>query len=46
MFGAGRATAMKLAADLKTDLTRVPRRALRRVVEYAMGQALRLASRL
>ena len=46
VFGAGRATAMKLAADLKTDLTRVPRRALRRVVEYAMGQALRLASRL
>ena len=46
VFGAGRATAMKLAADLKTDLTRVPRRALRRVVEYAMGHALRLASRL
>ena len=46
VFGAGRATAMKLAADLKTDLTRVPRRTLRRVVEYAMGHALRLASRL
>jgi phytoene dehydrogenase-like protein len=45
VFGAGRATAMKLAADLKLDLTRAPRRALRRVVEYAMSRAMRLAAR-
>jgi phytoene dehydrogenase-like protein len=46
VFGAGRATAMKLAADLKMDLTRIPRRALRRVVEFAMSRAVRLASRI
>jgi phytoene dehydrogenase-like protein len=46
VFGAGRATAIKMAADLKMDLTRIPRRALRRVVEFAMGRAFRLASRL
>jgi phytoene dehydrogenase-like protein len=45
VFGAGRATAMKLAADLKLDLTRAPRRALRRVVEFAMSRAMRLAAR-
>jgi phytoene dehydrogenase-like protein len=45
VFGAGRATAMKVAADLKVDLTRAPRRALRRVVEYAMSRAMRLATR-
>jgi phytoene dehydrogenase-like protein len=45
VFGAGRATAMKLASDLKLDLTRVPRRALRRVVEFAMSRAMRLAAR-
>jgi phytoene dehydrogenase-like protein len=46
VFGAGRATAIKLAADLKVDLTRVPRRVLRRAVEFAMSRAFRLASRL
>jgi len=46
VFGAGRATAMKLAADLKMDLTRVPRRALRRVVEFAMSRAVRLVARI
>jgi phytoene dehydrogenase-like protein len=46
VFGAGRATAIKLAQDLKMDLTRVPRRALRRALELAMGHALKLASRL
>jgi phytoene dehydrogenase-like protein len=45
VFGAGRATAMKLASDLRLDLTRVPRRALRRVVEFAMSRAMRLAAR-
>jgi phytoene dehydrogenase-like protein len=46
VFGAGRATAMKLADDLKLDLTRAPRRALRRVVDFAMSHAMRLASRM
>jgi phytoene dehydrogenase-like protein len=46
VFGAGRATAIKLAADLKMDLARVPRRALRRIVDFAMSRAFRLASRL
>ncbi len=46
VFGAGRATAIKLAADLKVDLARVPRRVLRRAVEFAMSRAFRLASRL
>jgi phytoene dehydrogenase-like protein len=46
VFGAGRATAIKLAADLKMDLARVPRRVLRRAVEFAMSRAFRLASRL
>jgi phytoene dehydrogenase-like protein len=46
VFGAGRATAIKLAQDLRMDLTRVPRRALRRVLELAMGRALKLTSRL
>jgi phytoene dehydrogenase-like protein len=46
VFGAGRATAMKLAADLKIDLTRIPRRAVRRVLEYAIDRGFRLASRL
>jgi hypothetical protein len=36
---------MKLAADLKLDITRAPRRALRRVVEFAMSRAMRLAAR-
>jgi hypothetical protein len=37
---------MKLADDLKLDLTRAPRRALRRVVDFAMSHAMRLASRM
>jgi phytoene dehydrogenase-like protein len=46
VFGAGRATAIRLAEDLKMDLARVPRRALRRAAEFAMSRALRLVSRL
>jgi phytoene dehydrogenase-like protein len=46
VFGAGRATAIKLAEGLKTDLARVPKRALRRAAEFAMSRALRLVSRL
>ena len=46
VFGAGRATAIKLAEDLRMDLARVPRRALRRAAEFAMSRALRLVSRL
>jgi len=46
VFGAGRATAIRLAEDLKMDLARIPRRALRRAAEFAMGRALRLVSRL
>ena len=46
VFGAGRATAIKLAEDLKMDLARIPRRALRRAAEFAMSRALRLVSRL
>ena len=46
VFGAGRATAIRLAEDLKMDLARIPRRALRRAAEFAMSRALRLVSRL
>src|SRR5688572_4714931 len=46
VFGAGRATAIRLAEDLKMDLARLPRRALRRAAEFAMSRALRLVSRL
>ena len=46
VFGAGRATAIKLAEDLRMDLARVPRRVLRRAAEFAMSRALRLVSRL
>jgi phytoene dehydrogenase-like protein len=45
VFGAGRATAMKVAADLKVDLTRAPRRAWQRVKDYAMSRAMRIAAR-
>jgi len=45
VFGAGRAAAMKLAADLKIDVTRIPRRAMRRILEYTVSRAFRLASR-
>jgi hypothetical protein len=45
VFGAGRAAAMKMMADLRISASAVAGSALRRVLEYAVSRAFRRAAR-